>query len=445
VPLATYDWEQDRFGGWLAAEVAQITGVKQSAVEHLISEQRLFVLLDGIDDVPNGVTLTEQTLPDPELPIIDRHRDRRTVHKTNPRQKLISNLAKLPGFVLTARHGDLLEEERQHLSRYPQVRIEPMPANGALGQLRARAPQLRSLVPSEAFAEVIRSPLYLCLAGGVCGEHGETPDRHSGLAELERWLWDRYLHYRLASREMQELGWEPAQFRRWLVHCAGALPLSQQALSLRRWPLLYPGAVRSCLRLARSALSGLLVAFLALAFMKPDAAAICGAACAGAFLFAGEGAATRPLAIQRFGARRFWRKAAAEGWYAVTFVVIRRSRSSTGPTSISRSALSSSPPTRRAESPAALGGLCRSSRCLWRSFALSGRRRASRRKAKSASHERDRSRDWSRLSTSRNGCTGAGANWVLSRSACTRPATPRRPGSTTPERSGEIERPLLAT
>jgi hypothetical protein len=322
VPLATYDWEQDRFGGWLAAEVAQITGVKQSAVERLIGEQRLFVLLDGIDDVPNDVTLTEQALPDSELPIIDRRRGGRQAEKTNPRQKLISNLAKLPGFVLTARHGGLLEEERRHLSRYPGVRIEPIPPSGALEQLRARAPQLRGLVLSEAFAEVIRSPLYLRLAGGVCGEHGEIPDQQDGPAELEHWLWDRYLHYRLASREMQELGWEPAQFRRWLVHCAGALPLPQQALSLRRWPLLYPRAVRSALRLSRSALSGLLVALLALAFMKPYAAAVCGGICAGAFLFAGEGAATRPLAIQRFGARRFLHKAVAEGWYAVTFLVV---------------------------------------------------------------------------------------------------------------------------
>jgi hypothetical protein len=321
VPLATYDWEHESFADWLSQEIAQITGVAAEDVSKLIADDRLFVLLDGIEDVPNDMTLDEQELPGSERAIVDRRRSARRGVAADPRRRLISSLATLPGFVLTGRGAELTDDERIYLQGHPRAQLRPIPPDLAWAELVAYAPQLRSSAPGDAFIETIRSPLYLRLAGRVCGAWDESPDLAAAKTSLERWLWDRYLDHRLASRQMQEFGWDPTRFRHWLASCAAALPPPRDAIALRRWPLLYGARTRELFRLARSAVSGAITGAFALSFLRPLPAAGCGIACGVLFLLFGEGAATRPLAVRPFPMARLRHLALRQGTYALGFVV----------------------------------------------------------------------------------------------------------------------------
>jgi NACHT domain len=322
VPAATYDWEQESLADWLSGEIAQITGVSAADIAKLIAAERVFVLIDGVEDVPNHLTLTEQKLPGSERAIVDRRSSGREEPESNPRRKLISSLAHLPGFVLSARYAELTDDERAHLESLPSAHLEPIRPEAAWAELIAHAPELRSGHPSEAFVETVRSPLYLRLAARVCGEWGEIPDWTADEEALERWLWDRYLDHRLASRQMQELGWKPALFRHWLASCAAALPPSRAAISIRRWPLLYGPRTREGFRVLRSALSGAITAGIALSFMRPVPAAAVGLVCGGLFLLYGEGAATLPMAVRPFTLARLRRLAFRQGWYALGFAAV---------------------------------------------------------------------------------------------------------------------------
>jgi hypothetical protein len=311
LPLAAYDWTSERLVDWLSREVAGWAGRTEADVGRLIAEERLFLLLDGLDSVPNRSVLLGQALPESEWPLFDRMvsgADRLERHSSasaaDPRAQLISRLAGLRGFVVTTRSHLLSEAEQRGLDHYKRAALEELPSAAAVELLRKRAPTMPNEALTLGFRETIRSPLYLRLAAEVCGEHLVFPEGSQTVAEMRAWLWDHHLDYRLAGAERQDLGWNPQVVRHWLEECAEATG-GQHGLALRRWPLLYGGRARFGLRLARSTASSALVGVLALYFLAPWAAVVVGIVALPLFLAAGEGAATLPLAPQRFTIGRF--------------------------------------------------------------------------------------------------------------------------------------------
>jgi hypothetical protein len=324
LPLAAYDWTSGKLVDWLSREVAGWTGRSEADVGRLIAEERLFFLLDGVDSVPNRSVLSGQALPESEWPLFDRMsgynrlNSRSSVSVADPRAQLISRLAGLRGFVVTTRSNVLSEAEQCGLDRYRYAVLEELPSSAAVELLRARAPNLPAGALTPAFRETIRRPLYLRLAAEVCGEHLVLPGNLKTVSEIRAWLWDHHLDYRLAGAERQDLGWDPRVVRRWLAECAEAAS-DRRGLALRRWPLLYSGRARFALRLARSAASAVLAGVLALYFLVPWAAVLVGVVTMPLFLAAGEGAATLPLAPQRFTAGRFVGEAFRQWPYWVGF------------------------------------------------------------------------------------------------------------------------------
>ena len=316
VPLGAYDWAREKLVDWLATEVAQGTGVKERDVRTLLAQERLLLLLDGIETVPTRAILESQGLPVSELPFFDRLMRRGGVRPIDPRVQLIARLAKLSAFLVAVRSDALEEPETLGLRAYPVAKLGAIPRATAMAELRTAA---GSLPPDAARAlkDAVQSPLYLRLASEVCGEHGLLPPSGSR-EQTEAWLWDRHLDIHLASREARELGWEASAFRRWLASYAAAV-MGQDAMSFRRWPLLYGPRLRLALRAARSAASAALAGALALLFATPAFALVVTALTFPLFLLAGEGAATRPLAPQSFGAKRFLREVGRHWNYGFSF------------------------------------------------------------------------------------------------------------------------------
>jgi energy-coupling factor transporter ATP-binding protein EcfA2 len=317
VPLATYDWARERLVDWIVAEIAQGTGIAEKAIKGLLTEERLLLLLDGLETVPTAEVLEGQGLPTSELPLFDRLIRRRVGSPIDPRKRLISKLSRLSRFVVTVREEVVRETDEVGLGAYSHATLEAIPRRMASDALRAAAPNLSF---TSGLEEAIRTPLYLRLAIEVCGEHSNTPSGDFSREELRAWLWDRHLDIHLTSRDSRELGWEPKTFRRWLSTYATAAA-HQEAMSFRRWPLLYGPKTRLALRGGRSAASALLAGALALLFGTPLLALLTLAVTFPIFFAAGEGAATRPMAPQRFTAKRFLREALRQWMYILAFTI----------------------------------------------------------------------------------------------------------------------------
>jgi energy-coupling factor transporter ATP-binding protein EcfA2 len=317
--LATYDWTKRRLMEWLAPEIGRLVGVASSDVEMLIGQDRLLLLLDGLDTVPNEQILSQHKFPLAETPFFDRLIPYHRRAAFDPRRRLIARLNDLGGFVLTSRSNQLTPDERHMLDRCGHARLCDIRADAAETRLRDRARELPVRLGAALLA-AIQSPLYLHLATDVCAEQQEKPVDAASSAEVEAWLWDKHIDARLADSDAHDLGWEPRVVRRWLGYCAAAAR-HEQALSFSRWPLLYGARVRFRLRAARSAASALLTGALALLFLEPFLAGAAAIVTFPIFLAAGEGAATRPLALQRFTGTRFVAEAARQWPYGLAFTI----------------------------------------------------------------------------------------------------------------------------
>jgi energy-coupling factor transporter ATP-binding protein EcfA2 len=317
--LATYDWTKRALMEWLAPEIARLVGVKDREVEALIAQDRLLLLLDGLDTVPNEEVLSQQRFPFAEIPFFDQRvpYDRRAA--LDPRTRLIAKLNDIRGLVVTARSNELTSAERDALAGYGHARLCDIPADAAEARLRHRVTVLPARLGG-ALVAAIQSPLYLRLASAVCAEQQAQPGDSNSAAEVEAWLWDKHIDSRLAHYDFRDLRWEPPIVRRWLGYCAAAAS-QEQALSFARWPLLYGARIRFGLRAARSAASALLVGALALIFLEPLVAGVATALTFPIFLVAGEGAATRPLAPQRFTGTRFVSEATRQWPYGLAFTI----------------------------------------------------------------------------------------------------------------------------
>jgi hypothetical protein len=320
VPLAAYDWAGQTFTEWLAQEIAELANVDTGDVSGLLTQRRLFLLLDGIDAVPDSEILRRQGFPVGETPLLDRIRPRSSLRQVDPRRQLIERLNRLPGFVITARPDKLSETELVGLKRFSTVELRAIEKKTAFDLVRSTAIDAQADEFSSSLRTATRTPLYLRLASQVCVRSGLPPRDVNTVEAVQRWLWDHYLEWKLSSHAAADLAWDAVRVRRWLVSYAAAAT-DQDAISFRRWALLYGPRVRLALRGAKALASAAILGAFASLFTTATVACAVTALTLVGFACAGEGAATKPLAPQRFGVIRFLVIARAQWPYAIVFTV----------------------------------------------------------------------------------------------------------------------------
>ena len=277
-------------------------------------------LFDGLETVPDATTLALQSFPLAETAFFNRISGTRSRTPLDPRRRLLARLDDLGGFVITTRNGHIAPRESTHLDRLNRAGLLDIPALPAENRLRDKLGELAAKI-TPGVADAIRSPLYLRLAGDVYFEWQQAITGDQTTAEqVESWLWDKHVESRLAEWDTRELGWEPARVRQWLGHCAAAAE-HEQALSFARWPLLYGTRTRLALRAARAVASAAVVGAFALLVFEPLLSVGIAAVTLPLFMLAGEGAATRVMALQRFGPGRFALEAIRQWPFILGFVV----------------------------------------------------------------------------------------------------------------------------
>jgi hypothetical protein len=318
VMLATYDSKKTHLREWLVPEIAQLLGADPADVERLLAGHLILPLFDGLETVPDAAALALQSFPLAETAFFNRISGTRSRTPLDPRRRLLARLDDLGGFVIAARNGHVAPEERTHLDRLNRAGLLDIPALPAENQLRSKLGELAATI-APGVADAIRSPLYLRLAGDVYFEWRQPIGDQATAEQVEAWLWDKHVEARLAEWDTRELGWEPTRVRRWLCHCAAAAE-HEQAMSFARWPLLYGPRARLALRAARAVASAALVGAFALLVFEPPLSAGIATVTLPFFMLAGEGAATRVMALQRFGPGRFALEAMRQWPFALAFL-----------------------------------------------------------------------------------------------------------------------------
>jgi hypothetical protein len=326
LPLASYDWTRASLEDWLAAEIVATFRVGDREVRRLITERKLFYLLDGLDTLPDAAGLEggESSHRPVERPVLDQlaawlgNRVGRgsPAHPRDPRRQLLRRLAGLGGFVLTTHDpGDVLtgDFDRDFLSI---AWLAEFSSSEAQSRLTDRLPHLKGSHLPPSLSALVRNPLYLRLAINVCLEE-ELPPDESSRESVKAWLWTRYLTYQLATPDRVGLGWRAQAVLGWLDQCARAV--GPKPVVASRLALLYPLFTRATLRGIRSVAVAGVVAGAAVLLQTSTTAWLLGLVALVFSAVTGEGTSSPVIVPQRFSFPRFVWVARKQLHYALLF------------------------------------------------------------------------------------------------------------------------------
>jgi hypothetical protein len=322
IPLATYDWTAKNIIEWVANAISESAGVSTDYVKQLLASNRLLVLLDGLDEVPDSRSLRDHILPDKELPLLDRLLMRQSA-ALDPRRRLINQIHKIPNFILTSRDWPSPPTENNK-NKAGLVLIKDISPQSTRDFL-ARLPSSWSI--NNHIVNVVASPLYLQLVLIACGDVDRPPpEANCNEKDIKIYLWNIYLDRALPIEEGTLAGWDMRRLRRWFKSYSIAIKASRiNAISFQWWPLLFSPPVRVAMRFTKALLSvGILCLWILphLAVGSWSSITVAIILLAALYTIAGEGPATRPMTLRKFSFPEFVVMAKRQWVYVVSFCAV---------------------------------------------------------------------------------------------------------------------------
>jgi NACHT domain len=319
VPLATYDWTARNIIEWAANAISESTDVSADCVKQLLASNRLLVLLDGLDEVPDSRSLRDHILPEKELPLLDRLLMRRSA-VLDPRRRLLNQIHNIPNFILTSRDWSS-PPTGNNKNEAGLVIVKDIPPQSTSDFL-ARLPSSWSI--NNHIVNVVASPLYLQLVLIACDNVDRPPPEANCDEEgIKFHLWNIYLDRALPIEEGTLAGWDMRRLRRWFKSYSIAIKDRKiNAISFQWWPLLFSPPVRVAMRFAKALLSvGILCLWILphLVVGSWSSTAVAIILLAALYTIAGEGPATRPMTLRGFSFPEFVVIAKRQWVYVVSF------------------------------------------------------------------------------------------------------------------------------